>query len=52
MDVREEGIVILVKDEHLEKAQFPIETTELGIRIYTNDEHNEKAQHPIEVTEE
>ena len=35
---KEEGIVICVNDEHLEKAEAPIEVTEEGIVICFNDD--------------
>ena len=45
-------IDICFNDEHLERAEFPIEVTEVGIVICVKDEHLEKAFSPIEVTEE
>ncbi len=40
MDVTEDGIVILVSDEHSEKAQSPMDVTEDGIVILVSDEHS------------
>ena len=33
------GIVILISDEHSEKAHLPIEVTLFGIVIFVSDEH-------------
>ena len=42
MILNDDGIVICVNDEHLEKAQNPIEFTDDGIMICVNNEHSQK----------
>ena len=50
--VREGGMVIVVKDEHWEKAQSSIHVTAGGMVIVVKDLHPKKAPYPIDVTED
>ncbi len=50
MLVTPSGIVILVRFEQLENADFPILVTQSGIVIFVRFEHHENAPFPIEVT--